>query len=64
MEGITGHCSKCGAPYFQETGPWHAVVPPPVHPMCQCWNLPSTFISYSTNYGQKTKTEKKRQENP
>ena len=39
MQQVTGHCGKCGAPYMQETGPWHGIVPPPITPTCQCWNV-------------------------
>lgn len=47
MQQIAGNCVKCGAPYYCES-PWFGVVPPPITPMCSCWNLPKTYTSTST----------------
>jgi len=47
MESITGHCGKCGAPYYQETGGWYSVTPPPVIPTCLCWNTPKIVTTTS-----------------
>lgn len=44
---ITGNCQKCGAPYYQES-PWFGVVPPPIEPLCACWNLSKTYTSTGT----------------
>lgn len=47
MKTIAGHCQKCGAPYYQEQI-WHGITPPPITPMCQCWNLPKIETSTET----------------
>jgi len=35
---VGGHCGKCGAPWFQYSGPWWGVVQPSPEPSCNCWN--------------------------
>lgn len=48
MQQVTGHCGKCGAPYYSES-PWWGVTPPPVNPTCMCWNLPVIRWTPSTS---------------
>lgn len=37
MQEMSGHCGKCGAPYYMPWI-WHGIIPPTPQPTCNCWN--------------------------
>ena len=48
MMKIAGHCSKCGAPYYQESV-WFSTTPPPTIPTCNCWNIRAVITTKTSD---------------
>lgn len=40
---VTGHCPKCGSPIYSPMV-WHAVIPPPATPSCNCLPRPTIVV--------------------
>ncbi len=56
MQGITGNCGKCGAPYSQPTI-WHGIGTPPITPSCNCWNMPQVITTTGVCVAQQQEKE-------
>ena len=55
---FSGHCAKCGAPYYLPTV-WHGIIPPQPTPTCNCWNTGTiSTTTDTTTLLQKQKDEK------